>query len=73
VDLGLRVGGLHKKGEKCTYFHKGFHPKLACMKKQIHEMDQKLQQNNLNIASPRMPRRRSQKIRISQKEILAML
>jgi hypothetical protein len=36
-----------RKGEKCTYCHKGFHPKSACMKKQIDLMTQTLQQNNL--------------------------
>jgi hypothetical protein len=33
--------------EKCTYCHKRFHPKSACMKKKIDIMTQILQQNNL--------------------------
>jgi hypothetical protein len=27
-----------RKGEKCTYFHKGFHSESACMKKKIYLM-----------------------------------
>jgi hypothetical protein len=36
-----------RKGEKCMYFHKGFHPKSACMHKKIDILSQILQQNNL--------------------------
>jgi hypothetical protein len=31
-----------RKGEKCTYCHKGFHSETACMKKQIDMMSQML-------------------------------
>jgi hypothetical protein len=36
-----------KKGEKCTYCHKGFHSESTCMQKKINMMSQILQQNNL--------------------------
>jgi hypothetical protein len=72
-DASRSKGGKGRKGEKCTYFHKGFHPESACMQKQIDLMTQILQKTTLEIASPRVPRRRSQKIRIPRKEILAML
>jgi hypothetical protein len=36
-----------RKGEKCTYCHKGFHSESACMKKKIDLMSQILHQNNL--------------------------
>jgi hypothetical protein len=45
-------GGKGRKGEKCTYFHKGFHPKSACMQKQIDLMTQILHQNNLGDRIP---------------------
>jgi hypothetical protein len=32
-DASGSKGGKGRQGEKCTYFHKGFHPKSACMKK----------------------------------------
>jgi hypothetical protein len=40
-------GGKERKGEKCTCFHKGFHPESTCMQKKIDIMTQILQQNNL--------------------------
>ena len=33
----------------CTYCHKGFHPKISCMKKTIDMMDQLLENNNLLV------------------------
>jgi hypothetical protein len=30
-DASGSKGGKGRKGEKCTYFHKGFHPEFACM------------------------------------------
>jgi hypothetical protein len=36
-----------RKGEKCTYCHKIFHPESSCMQKKIDLMSQILQQNNL--------------------------
>jgi hypothetical protein len=41
------------KGEKCTYYHKGFHLESTCMKKQIDMMSQILQQNNLGDFIPK--------------------
>jgi hypothetical protein len=32
-DASGSKGGKGRKGEKCTYFHKGFHPEYACMHK----------------------------------------
>jgi hypothetical protein len=40
-------GGKGRKGDKCTYCHKGFHPESTCMQKQIDLMTQILHQNNL--------------------------
>jgi hypothetical protein len=31
TDASRSKGGKERKGEKCTYFHKGFHPEYACM------------------------------------------
>jgi hypothetical protein len=31
TDASKSKGGKGRKGEKCTYFHKGFHPKSTCM------------------------------------------
>jgi hypothetical protein len=42
-----------RKGEKCTYYHKGFHLESACMKKKIDLMSQILQQNNLGDRIPK--------------------
>jgi hypothetical protein len=44
-------GGKGRKGEKCTYFHKGFHLEYACMKKK-DQMAQIIQQNNLGCHIP---------------------
>jgi hypothetical protein len=33
IDASGSKGGNGRKGEKCTYFHKGFHPESTCMKK----------------------------------------
>jgi hypothetical protein len=32
-DASRSKGGKERKGEKCMYCHKGFHPYSACMKK----------------------------------------
>jgi hypothetical protein len=47
IDASGSKGEKGRKGEKCTYFHKGFHSKFVCMQKQIDLMSQILQQNNL--------------------------
>ena len=31
TDASRSKGGKGRKGEKCTYFHKGFHPESTCM------------------------------------------
>jgi hypothetical protein len=46
-DASGSKGGNGRKGEKCTYFHKGFHLESACMQKKIDQMAQILQKNNL--------------------------
>jgi hypothetical protein len=51
-DASGSKGGKGRKGEKCTYFHKGFHPEYACMQKKIDQMAQILQQNNLGYRIP---------------------
>jgi hypothetical protein len=33
TDASRSKGGKGRKGEKCTYCHKGFHPESACMHK----------------------------------------
>jgi hypothetical protein len=38
TDASVAKGGKGRKGEKCTYFHKGFHPESACVQKQIDIM-----------------------------------
>jgi hypothetical protein len=51
-DASGSKGGKGRKGEKCTYFHKGFHPESACMQKQIDQMAQIIQKNNLGDCIP---------------------
>ena len=36
-----------KENTKCTYCHKGWHPKSSCMKKTIDMMAQHLEKNNM--------------------------
>jgi hypothetical protein len=53
TDASGSKGGKGRKWEKCTYCHKRFHPKYACMKKNIYLMTQILQQNNLGYRIPK--------------------
>jgi hypothetical protein len=53
TDASRSKGGKERKGEKCTYWHKGFHPESTCMKKKIDLMTQILQQNNLGYHIPK--------------------
>jgi hypothetical protein len=52
-DASGSKGEKGRKGEKCTYFHKGFHSESACMKKQIDFMSQIIKQNNLGDRIPK--------------------
>jgi hypothetical protein len=72
TDASRSKGEKGRKGEKCTYYHKGFHSKSACMQNKIDLMSQILQQNNLGDRILEGAKRRSQKIRIPRKTILAM-
>jgi hypothetical protein len=54
-------GGKGRKGEKCTYFHKRFHPKSTCMQKQIDQKAQILQQNNLGYHIPEGAKKKKRK------------
>jgi hypothetical protein len=51
-DASGSKGGKRRKGEKCTYFHKIFHPESSCMHKEIYKMAQILQKNNLRDRIP---------------------
>jgi hypothetical protein len=52
TDASRSKGEKGRKGEKCTYCHKGFHSESACMQKKIDLMSQILQQNNLGYHIP---------------------
>jgi hypothetical protein len=47
IDASESKGEKGKKGEKCMYYHKGFHPKSACMQKKIDIMYQILKKQKL--------------------------
>jgi hypothetical protein len=51
-DDSKSKGGKGRKGEKYTYFHKGFHPESSCMYKNIDQMTQILHKNNLGYPIP---------------------
>jgi hypothetical protein len=42
TDASRSKGGKGRKGEKCTYCHKGFHPESTSMQKKIDLMNQTL-------------------------------
>jgi hypothetical protein len=52
IDASRSKGEKGRKGEKCTYCHKGFHSESTCMQKKIDLMSQILQQNNLGDRIP---------------------
>jgi hypothetical protein len=52
IDAFRPKGGKGRKGEKCTYYHKRFHPKSTCLHKKIYLMTQILHQNNLGDPIP---------------------
>jgi hypothetical protein len=47
TDASESKGEKGRKGEKCTYCHKGFHSESTCMHKKIDLMSQILQKNKL--------------------------
>jgi hypothetical protein len=51
-DASISKGGKGRKWDKCTYFHKGFHPESTCMQKLIDKIPQIIQQNNLGDRVP---------------------
>jgi hypothetical protein len=53
TDASGSKGEKGRKGEKCTYYHKGFHSESACMQKKIYLMSQILQKNNLGDHIPK--------------------
>jgi hypothetical protein len=50
-----------RKGEKCTYCHKGLHSEFACMKKKIDLMSQIIHQNNLGDRIPEGSKKKKKK------------
>jgi hypothetical protein len=55
---GSKVGK-SKQGKKCVYCICGNHPESTCMKKQINEMAQILQKNNLGDFIPEATKKKS--------------
>jgi hypothetical protein len=53
TDASRSKGEKGRKGEKCTYCHKGFHSESACMHKKIDMMSQMLQQKHLADRIPK--------------------
>jgi hypothetical protein len=65
TDASGSKGEKGRKGEKCTYYHKGFHSKSTCMQKKIDMMSKILQKNNIKYHIPeggnnKKPTRRSE-------------
>jgi hypothetical protein len=60
TDASGSKGGKGRKGEKCTYYHKGFHPKFASMQKKIDMMTQILQKNILGDHIPEGSKKKKQ-------------
>jgi hypothetical protein len=52
TDASRSRGEKGRKGEKFTYYHKGFHSEFTCMQKQIDLMYQILKKNNLEDRIP---------------------
>jgi hypothetical protein len=53
TDASRSKGEKGRKGEKCMYYHKGFHSESTCMQKKIYPMSQILQKNNLGDYIPK--------------------
>jgi hypothetical protein len=47
INASRSKGEKGRKGEKCTYCHKGFHSESACMQKKIDLMSKIIYQNNI--------------------------
>jgi hypothetical protein len=59
-DSSGSKGGKGKKGKnKCSYYNNIDHPKSTCMKKQIDQMAQILQKNNLGDQIPKASKKKS--------------
>ena len=52
IDASRSKGEKGRKGEKCMYDHKGFHPEYACNENKIDLISQILQQKNLGYRIP---------------------
>jgi hypothetical protein len=52
TDASRSKGEKGRKGEKCMYDHKGFHPEYACNENKIDLISQILQQKNLGYRIP---------------------
>jgi hypothetical protein len=57
-DASGSKGEKGRKGEKCMYYHKGFHSESTCMQKKIYLMSQILQKNNLGDHIPKGAKKR---------------
>jgi hypothetical protein len=68
IDASRSKGEKGRKGEKCTYCHKGFHPKSTCMQKQIDIMTQILQKNNLGYHIPEGAKKKKPEDQNSKKD-----
>eukprot|EP00253_Pinus_taeda_P001912 PITA_01912 len=49
-----------KKGNRCTYCQRGFHPESSCMKKQIDQMAEILQKHNLGDHIPQGAKKKTE-------------
>eukprot|EP00253_Pinus_taeda_P006200 PITA_06200 len=49
-----------KKGNRCTYSQRGFHPESSCMKKQIDQMTEILQKHNLGDHIPQGAKKKTE-------------
>jgi hypothetical protein len=68
TDASRSKGEKGRKGEKCTYCHKGFHSESACMQKKIDMMSQILQKNNLGDRIPKGAKKKKSKDLNSKKD-----
>jgi hypothetical protein len=57
-DASRSKGGKGRKGDKCTYCQKGFHPESTCIKKHIYLMNQILQKKYHGYCIPEGSKKR---------------